>query len=194
MNSTTLNNNVQAQQQRTERYTAVAVLLHWLIALCLFGQIAFGWFLETIPRGTPLRGPYVNIHKSTGIILGVLILIRLVWRLAHRSPDYPAFVAQWERLASKVTQFLLYTCMLVMPLSGYVASNFSKYGVKFFNSVLLPPWAPEDKAIYAALNTTHVVTSYLLVALIVLHLLGALRHAFRRDGIIGRMWTGGARN
>jgi cytochrome b561 len=176
MNSTTLNNNVHAQQ-RAERYTAVAVWLHWLIALFLFGQIAFGWFLETIPRGTPLRGPYVNIHKSTGIILGLLIIIRLVWRLA-----------------SKLTQFLLYTCMLVMPLSGYIASNFSKYGVKFFNSVTLPPWGPEDKTIYAAFNTTHVITSYLLVALIVLHLSGALRHAFRRDGVVARMWLGSARD
>jgi cytochrome b561 len=189
MSSTTLNNNVHAQQ-RADRYTAVAVWLHWLIALCLFGQIAFGWFLETIPRGTPLRGPYVNIHKSTGIVLGLLILIRLLWRLTHRPPDYPSFLARWERVASKLTQFLLYTCMLVMPLSGYIASNFSKYGVKFFNSIPLPPWGPEDKIIYAAFNTTHVVTSYLLVALIVLHLLGALRHAFRRDGIVARMWLG----
>ena len=193
MNSTTLNNNVHAQQ-RADRYTSVAVWLHWLIALFLFGQIAFGWFLETIPRGTPLRGPYVNIHKSTGIILGLLILIRLAWRLTHRPPDYPSFLAQWERVASKLTQFLLYTCMLVMPLSGYIASNFSKYGVKFFNSIPLPPWGPEDKTIYAAFNTTHVVTSYLLVALIVLHLLGALRHALRRDGIVARMWLGSTRD
>jgi cytochrome b561 len=124
----------------------------------------------------------------------LLIIIRLVWRLAYRPPDYPSFVAQWERLASKLTQFLLYTCMLVMPLSGYIASNFSKYGVKFFNSVTLPPWGPEDKTIYAAFNTTHVITSYLLVALIVLHLSGALRHAFRRDGVVARMWLGSARD
>src|SRR3954468_20861586 len=189
MNSTTLDKSSHLQQH-AERYTSVAIVLHWLIALCLFGQIAFGWFLETIPRGTPLRGPYVNIHKSTGIILGLLILIRLVWRLTHRPPDYPSFLARWERVASKLTQFLLYTCMLVMPLSGYIASNFSKYGVKLFNSIPLPPWGPEDKTIYAAFNTTHVVTSYLLVALIVLHLLGALRHAFRRDGIVARMWQG----
>ena len=181
MNSTTL-------QQHAGRYNAVAILLHWLIAVCLFGQIAFGWYLETIPRGTPLRGPYVNLHKSTGLILGVLIVLRILWRLAHRAPQFPSFVATWERLASKVTQFALYTCMLVMPLSGYIASNYSKYGVKLFNAVTLPPWGANNPKIYAALNTTHQITSYLLVTLIVIHLLGAIRHGLRRDGIVSRMW------
>lgn len=189
MSSTTLRTESRAQ---AERYTSVAVLLHWLIALCLFGQIAFGWYLETIPRGTPLRGPYVNLHKSTGIILGLLIVLRLLWRLAHRPPEYPTFVVQWERVASKCTQFLLYTCMLVMPLSGYIASNFSKHGVKLFNSIVLPAWGPDDPKIYALFNTTHVITSYLLVALIVLHLLGAIRHALRRDGIMARMGLSGS--
>src|SRR6187402_2558213 len=98
---------------QNNRYSSVAILLHWLIGLLLLGQIAFGWYLETIPRGTPLRGPYTNIHKSTGIILGVLILVRLLWRLAHRPPGYPSFLATWERVASKWTQFAMYTCMLV---------------------------------------------------------------------------------
>jgi cytochrome b561 len=175
-------------QRGAARYSGVAVVLHWLIAVCLFGQIAFGWFLETIPKGTPLRGPYVNIHKSTGILLGLLIVVRILWRLAHRPPEYPSFLGAWERVASRWTQFLLYTCMLVMPLSGYIASNFSKYGVKFFNAIPFPPWGSNNPQIYAVFNTTHVVTSYLLVALIVFHLLGALRHAFRRDGVVARMW------
>lgn len=175
--------------QRAERYTRIAVVLHWLTALCLFAQIGFGWFLESIPKGTALRGPYVNIHKSTGLLLAVLIVIKILWRLAHRPPRYPAFLAAWERTASKVTQFLLYFCMLVMPFSGYVASNYSKYGVKLFNSIALPPWGTNDPRIYAVFNTTHVLTSYLFVALIVLHILGAIRHALRRDGIVARMWN-----
>ena len=173
------------------RYTTGAIVLHWLVALCLFGQIAFGWFLETIPRGSPLRGPYVNFHKSIGLTLGVLIVLRLIWRLMHRAPEYPAFVTGWERTASKLTQLGLYTCMLVMPLSGYIASNFSKHGVKLFNATTLPPWGTDNPHVYGILNTTHVVTSYLFVALIVIHLLGAARHALRRDGIMARMWPSG---
>jgi cytochrome b561 len=170
-----------------DRYGKVAIALHWLIAVLIFGQIAFGWFLEGVPRGTPMRGVYVNLHKSTGLTIALLIVFRLGWRLAHRPPQLPSFVPGWERVASSVNHLTLYICMLVMPVSGYIASNFSKYGVKLFNVILLPPWGVDDKQIYAVFNTTHVVTSYLFVGLIVLHVLAAARHAFRRDGVLARM-------
>ena len=169
------------------RYTRVAVVLHWSIALLLFGQIAFGWFLQSIPRGVPARGFYVNLHKSTGLTLALLILARLAWRIAHRAPELPALMPLWERVAAKWSHVALYVCMLGMPLSGYIASNFSKYGVKLFNAVTLPPWGTNDPRIYTIFNTTHVVLSYVFVALIVAHVLAALRHALRKDGVFSRM-------
>ena len=172
------------------RYTRVAVVLHWLIAALLLGQIGFGWFLETVPRGSPLRGFYVNLHKSTGLTLAVLILVRIVWRLANRPPPLPAIMPSWERVAAAWSHVALYVCMLGMPLSGYIASNFSKYGVKLFNVIFLPPWGPADAGIYAIFNTTHVVLSYLFVALIVVHVFAALRHAVRHDRILNRMLLG----
>ena len=84
----------------------------------------------------------------------------------------------------------LYACMIIMPLAGYVASNFSKYGVKFFNAVLLPPWGIEDPRIYEFFKGVHRVTSYVFVALIALHVLAAVRHLVLRDGVFGRMWPG----
>jgi len=77
-----------------------------------------------------------------------------------------------------------------MLLSGYLASNFSKYGVKLFNVILLPPWGPVDPGIYAIFNTTHIVLSYLFVVLIAVHVFAALRHAVRHDGILSRMLLG----
>jgi cytochrome b561 len=174
--------------QPAPAYTAGAIVLHWLIAALLFGQIAFGWFLESIPRGIPLRGFYVNLHKSTGLTLALLILVRILWRLTHPAPLLPVFMPAWERVAARWTHWALYACMLLMPVSGYVASNFSKYGVKLFNVMTLPPWGIDDHRIYAVFNTTHVITSYLFVTLIALHLLGALRHALHRDGVVARMW------
>ena len=78
--------------------------------------------------------------------------------------------------------------MLIMPTAGYVASNFSKFGVNYFNAVLFPPWGIDDRRIYAVFNTTHVVTSYVFVTLIVIHVLAALRHLYLRNGIFRRMW------
>jgi cytochrome b561 len=170
------------------RYTGTAILLHWLLVLALAAQVGFGWFLEDVPRGTPARTVYVNLHKSTGMVIGLLILLRLYWRLRHPAPALPASMPAWERAAARGSHVLLYACMVVMPASGYIASNFSKYGVNFFNSVKLAPWGMENAAVYAVFNTTHQVTSFLFVGLVVLHVLAALRHLARRDGIFGRMW------
>jgi cytochrome b561 len=84
--------------------------------------------------------------------------------------------------------------MVVMPVSGYLASNFSKYGVNFFNSVKLPPWGADDATLYALFNKVHLLTSWLFVALIALHVLAAIRHLAAKDGVFGRIWPGPARS
>jgi cytochrome b561 len=179
--------------EKTERYNGVAIFLHWLLVIALVAQISFGWFLGDVPRGTPERTVYVNLHKSTGMLIGLVILLRLYWRLTHRAPALPASMPAWERSAAKWSHVLLYVCMVVMPASGYIASNFSKYGVNFFNSYKLGPWGVEDATVYAVFNKTHLVTSWLFAALIALHVLAALRHLFAKDGVFDRMLPGRAR-
>lgn len=172
-----------------DRYTATAIALHWLIALLLLGQFAFGLMLEGIPRGTPERGIYVNLHKSSGIVIGLLIVLRIAWRLRHRPPPLPSSMPAWQRHAARLSHVALYLCMLALPLSGYLASNFSKYGVKFFNLVQMPPWGPEDKTLYAFFNGTHRVAAVLLALLVGLHVLAVAKHMLiDRDGLLWRMW------
>jgi cytochrome b561 len=94
----------------------------------------------------------------------------------------------WERLAARASHALLYACMIGVPLAGYVASNFSKFGIKYFGLVTLPPWGIDDRAIYAAFNTAHRILALLFVALILLHIGAALKHALvDRDGVMRRM-------
>src|SRR6266702_8674220 len=170
------------------RYTRTAIALHWLIALAVFGQIAFGWYLELIPLGAPPRTAVVNFHKSTGLVIGLLIVFRLVWRLTHTPPPLPESMPAWERSAARVNHVLLYVCMLIMPIAGYTASNFSKFGVKLFNAVLLPPWGVDDRGIYAFFNGLHIGTSYVFVTLITIHMVAAAKHmVFPRHGILRRM-------
>ena len=152
------------------------MLLHWLVALLLLGQFAFGWYLQDIPRGVPARGYFVNLHKSTGLLIGLLILMRIGWRLTHTPPPLPVSVPRWEQQAAAATHYLLYVLMLVIPLSGYLASNFSKHGINFFNSIKLAPWGNDDKLLYAIFNQTHIVSSWLLLALVLVHVLAALKH------------------
>jgi len=171
------------------RYTATAIALHWLIALLLLGQFAFGLLLDDIPRGTPARGIYVNLHKSSGILIGLLILLRIGWRLMHTPPPLPATMPAWQRHAARLSHIALYLCMVMLPLSGYLASNFSKHGVKFFNLVHWQPWGPDDKAWYALFNQTHHVAALLLAVFVALHLLAVAKHMLiDRDGLLLRMW------
>jgi cytochrome b561 len=170
------------------RYTRTAMLLHWLIAFLLVGQFAFGWYLQSIPRGIPERGYFVNLHKSTGLLIGLLVLVRIGWRASHAPPPLPFSVPRWQQQAAAASHYLLYVLMLVMPLSGYLASNFSKFGIHFFNTVKLPPWGIDSKALYAIFNQTHIISSWLLLALVVVHVLAAFKHLLvDRDTVFARM-------
>jgi cytochrome b561 len=170
------------------RYTRTAVWLHWLLAAALLGQIAFGLLLDEIaPRATPARSGVVNLHKSFGIMLGLLIAVRLAWRLSHPPPPWPATMGEAERRAARAVHAALYACMAVMPLSGYIASNFSRFGISFFG-IAWPPWGPPLPAVYAFFNGVHVTTAMVFCVLIVGHVLAALKHAvLDRDGVFARM-------
>jgi cytochrome b561 len=174
------------------RYDNVAVALHWILVIGILCQIALGLYLGEVPRNTPARTVWVNFHKSVGITLGLLILFRLCWRLTHRAPALPATMPAWERVAARANHALLYACMVGMPAAGYLATNFSKFGIKYFNLFELPPWGYEDKQIYALFNGTHKVLAVVLMTLIAIHVLAALKHAaIDRDGVVRRMWFAG---
>ncbi|WP_233214147.1 cytochrome b [Pollutimonas nitritireducens] len=171
-----------------QQYTRTAIVLHWLIAVLLLGQFAFGWYLQEIPRGVPERSFFVNLHKSSGILIGLLILVRVGWRLTHKPPPLPDTIPRVQQRIASATHILLYVLMVVMPLSGYIASNYSKWGVKFFNVVTFPPWGVESKLIYAIFNQTHKVASWLLLALVILHVFAGLKHLLvDRDRVFSRM-------
>ena len=172
-----------------DRYDRVAAALHWLIGIALLAQIAFGFLLDDIaPRGTPSRAAVINLHKSFGIVLGLCVVLRLAWRLAHRPPRWPSAMAAWQQRAASAGHGALYACMVVMPASGYVASNFSKHGVRFFGRAVAP-WAPDLPGVYDALSGLHVATAWLFTALIAGHVLAALQHAWvDRDGMFRRIW------
>jgi cytochrome b561 len=162
----------------TTRYTRTAVVLHWLIGTALAGEIAFGFLLREIPRNTALRGPTVNLHKALGIALGLLILVRLAWRVAHRPPPLAPHIARWQAAAARTNHAAMYACMIAIPLAGYLASNVSPFGIKLSGALVLPPWGPNLPWLYTLLNGVHNVAAYLLTTLIVLHVLATLKHAW----------------
>lgn len=162
--------------QAPARYDGIARLLHWLIGIALLAQIGFGFLLDEIaPRGTPARGAVINLHKSVGLLLALLIVLRLLWRLRHRPPAWPATLSVRQQRAASLGHCALYACMLIMPLSAYLGSNFSPHGIKFFGHALAP-WGPDLPGVYAVFNLLHIGTAWLFTLLIVGHVLMAFRH------------------
>jgi len=166
--------------------------LHWLIAACAFGQIALGLWMISIPKDPPgLRASWFNMHKSVGITLGVLVLVRVLWRLAHRPPPLPLTMPEWQRITAKANHVLLYLCMLTMPLTGYLGSSFTKYPILYFG-MRLPNWGWDAPALKELCSQIHFATAIGFVTLIAIHIAAALKHLLIvRDGVFQRMWPWG---
>lgn len=174
------------------RYTRPAVVLHWLIAAAVAAQIAWGWLMQTIPKSPPgLRADAFNVHKSVGLCIFALMLVRLGWRLAHAPPPLPP-LPRWQLHAAKAVHAALYAALFVMPIAGYLGSVFSGYPIKWFG-VTLPGWYPRAPLLKEWMSALHLATSVLLVSLVALHVAGALRHALRGDGVVARMTLGTAK-
>ncbi|HXS53664.1 MAG TPA: cytochrome b [Usitatibacter sp.] len=174
-----------------QRYTRFAVALHWIVAAIVFAQFALGWLMQEIakqPAGP--RASAFNAHKSIGMVILGLMLVRIAWRLSHRAPPLPA-MPRWQARAALANHVLLYALLVVMPLAGYLGSAFSGYPVRFFGLVL-PSWAPKSDALKHAMSEVHLVAAWLLAAAVLLHLAAVWKHAMvDRDGILLRMgWRG----
>ncbi len=171
------------------RYTRTAIVLHWLIAAAVFAQIALGWWMIGIPKSPPgVRAWWFNVHKSIGITLGLLVLLRMLWRLAHRPPALPGALPRWQRIAARVSHASLYACMVIMPVTGYLGSSFTRYPIRYFG-VTLPHWGWESPALKDLMSQIHYGAVVVFMLLIALHVAAAVQHLLiRDDGVFRRMW------
>ena len=163
----------------SDRYTRTAIVLHWLIATLVLLQFPWGWWMQTIPK-QPV-GPRVdayNLHKSIGLTILVLALVRLAWRLRHRPPPLP-HLPRWQRSVAWINHGVLYGVILAMPIMGYLGSAFSGYPVKYFGWVL-PAWSARNDALKDLMSTGHFAVSWVLLAAVVLHLAAVIKHT--REG------------
>lgn len=167
-------------------YTKPAIALHWILAVLLVGMVALGWYMMAIEE-QPGSGWYFNLHKSVGITVFVLVLLRVTWRLTHRPERLPPSVPGWQRRLSSWTQGLLYACMILMPATGFTGAIYSKHGVSFFGIAL--PGAAPNHDLSEQFFSVHGVIVWILVGLVTLHVAGALKHLLiDRDGVFKRMW------
>lgn len=183
--------------QAAQRYNGVAMALHWLIAALLIGNIALAWYFDGLV-GLPKIAP-IQLHKSIGITVLLLSLIRLGWRLVSPPPPLPATVAGWPRMVAGAVYVLFYVVMIGMPLSGWALSSASViirfkpimlYGLVHWPAIApLSQLAPADmKQAHEGFVAVHGLLGKLAYGLITVHVAAALRHLFvLKDGVMGRM-------
>ena len=170
----------------TTRWGSVAQLLHWVIVALIVTQFVLGYKAHWATGFAKLSA--VVPHKSWGITILALAIIRLVWRLMNPTPSLPPGLKPWERLAAHVTHYGLYTLLFVMPLLGWVASSARSFPVSWFGLLQLPDFVAPNRPLYDVLMGFHYWLSWVLVAIAALHILAALKHHFvLRDDVLRRM-------
>lgn len=173
------------------RYTNVAVLLHWLIALLIISAFALGVTMVDIPGITPTKLKYFSWHKWLGVTVLGLTCIRLLWRLTHAAPTYPNSMRGWEKAAAHGLHGALYVLMFAVPVSGYFYSLAAGVPVVYLGVVPLPVLIEANQEWKPILKQVHYAFNMALLACMLLHVGAALKHLFiDRDGMFKRMLPG----
>ena len=185
-----------------QRYTPTAMVFHWLIALLMFANVLIMWVVDHLPDG--MVRPAIDAHKSFGITVLGLAIMRVLWRATHPPPPLPATYPGWERWGAHAAHAMLYALIFCLPLSGWMHDSAWKdapshpmylYG--------LIPWPrigwlmaidPANKDYWhSLLGSVHTSFAYVLYAMVVLHVAGALKHQWLdREPELQRMLPAGA--
>jgi cytochrome b561 len=178
----------------TNRYALVQRLVHWLIALLVLvllgvgmtlGFLGFDGTKETF--GAQVTDALYAYHKTFGVVVLGLMLLRLGFRLVLGAPPYRQPLSGFERAASHTVHGLFYVALLAMPVLGWLATATGGYPVQFFGWTL-PGLIGKDKALSETLFWLHGLVGWVLLGLIVLHIGGAMWHwLIKRDGVMARM-------
>jgi cytochrome b561 len=179
---------------RQDRYSSVAIALHWLLGLALVLMFVLGVYMADLPF-SPWRLKLYNWHKWAGISFLLLSVLRLLWRLTHRPPALPSAIAQampgWQTRAYHATHHLLYALFFVVPLVGWAYSSAAGFPIVWFGQIALPDWVPADKALAELIKPLHKLSAVALMSLAGLHIAAALKHHWiDRDALLQRMLPG----
>lgn len=168
-------------------YRFPAKLFHWTVAILVLGMIPVGISLESLPKG-PIQDTFYALHKSTGFVVLLLMIGRLIYRLTHRPPPPEPSLARWQVGASHAVHWTLYAILLVMPFFGWAGSNAFGAPVEVFGLFTLPDLVAKDEDFSKTLLGIHAALGLTAAALIVGHIFMALYHRFGlKDAVLARM-------
>jgi cytochrome b561 len=166
-------------------YTLTAQALHWLTVLLILTILPVAWVMMSLPTA-PQQTWMLVLHRSLGVTIFAVVVLRLAWRSTHPAPPSPSGVPRLMEMISQVTHWLLYALLLLMPVTGYLQSADGR-PVSYLGLFNLPA-LPKDKALGDAANFLHLLGQWGLYTLVGLHVGATVWHvAIRRDGLLNRM-------
>jgi cytochrome b561 len=169
------------------RYSSLAQIFHWVIAGLIIVQFTLGRLAVPLPLGVHKLALLAR-HKSVGMTILMLAVLRLLWRIWHPAPPLPTGMRRWERAGARATHLAFYVLLFAMPLTGWTMSSAKNYSVSWFGLFTWPNLIGKNETAFNVLRTTHDTLSGLLFAVAVLHILAALKHHFwNRDDVLVRM-------
>jgi cytochrome b561 len=191
-----------------QKYSKSAIILHWLTGLLILAMFGLGWYMADLPKDLPKtatldlfdlgvytmqfaeeitpRTFYFNLHKSIGVTLLLLILVRLYVRLVQAHPAYPSSMKDWERKLADLVHKGLYVLMVVMPLSGIVMAINSKFGINWFGLLQIP--GMDNPGVRDGFKEAHEIIGVILISVVILHITAAIKHkVVDKDEVMARM-------
>jgi cytochrome b561 len=169
---------------------APAKVLHWTIALLVLVQIPLGWAAVSW-RLSPTKLDLYVWHKSAGMLILVLMLVRIAWRWANAAPSLPTDMPPIERLAARWSHVLLYLLLILMPITGWVINSAANVPFRIFWAIPLPSIVAPDKSMADGFARVHLGLFAVLSLLLVAHIGAALRHHFvKHNTVLARMLPG----
>lgn len=175
-------------RNNAQRWGAISIALHWLTVVLIVGLATLGLVMTELPT-SPLKISLYALHKSFGLTVLALTVLRLLWRFYAGSPDAVPGTPRWQARIAHAVHGALYTLLLAIPLSGWLFNSASGFPLRWFGLFSLPKLSSYDKALKAFAHETHETLFYVLAALLLAHAGAALVHHYRdRDATLSRMW------
>ena len=152
-----------------KHYTGTAKVLHWLMAILLFGLLALGSYMQDLPL-SPEKLQFYSWHKWAGVSAFLLVLLRLLWRITHRPPALPETMPKLLQLAAHAGHLALYGLMLAIPLSGWLMSSAKGFQTVWFGVLPIPDLLDKNKELGDLLQTVHMSLNLLFVVVLLGHI------------------------
>ena len=175
-------------------YGSVAKTFHWLTFILIVGMLSVGYYMAGMDN-SPDKFALYGTHKSIGVVVLLVVVLRLLWRSKNSPPELPLTLARLQRLAAQVTHLMLYLLMIAMPLSGWLMSSAAGFPVSVFGWFTLPDLVSSDRELFATFSNAHETIALLMIAFVLLHVAAALLHHFYYgDNVLKRMLPYSKRN